>query len=304
VWEHEQLRAEWELNCCEFPASLRRLDRLRAEMRDHHDGAVPRFQIDQRTNIETQYGALCWFMGKPGQALRLVEQAARQALETRHGLTLIHCFSRGIIFTMTECQFYAEARSHAKILRSAIERHGMAAWIPIADCWTACIDALSGELRSAQVLRTAFENLWQGTVQIGHQAYHAVFTRAMLAIGQVDDAARIIDLVFQAGVQRAVLPEFLRLRAATERAVARDEDARSTLIRSVQVADEIGCLGWKLRSALDLATLLRDQGAVAEARQTLAPVYEQFTDGFDTGDLRSSRALLEQLDRTSRDCAE
>lgn len=57
VWEHEQLRAEWELNCCEFPASLRRLERLRAELRDEVAGSAPRFQIDQRTNIETTYGA-------------------------------------------------------------------------------------------------------------------------------------------------------------------------------------------------------------------------------------------------------
>jgi predicted ATPase len=298
MWEHEQLRAEWELNCCQYSASLRRLDRLRAEMRDELDGTVPRFQIDQRTNIETQYGALCWFMGQPGRAVEVIEQAARRALETRHGLTLIHCFSRGIIFTLTECHFHARARAYAKLLRSAIDRHGMAAWIPIADCWTACIDALSGELRSPQVVWTAFENLWQGSVQLGHHVYYALLARAMIALGQIDASARIVDLIFEAGVHRAVLPEFLRIRAAAERAFARDEQARETLARSVQLADEIGCLGWKLRSAVDLATLLCEQGEAAGARQVLAPVYAQFADGFDTGDLRNARALLEKLPAT------
>jgi hypothetical protein len=61
------------------------------------------------------------------------------------------------------------------------------------------------------------------------------------------------------------------------------------------MADKIGCLGWELRSAHDLALLLRDRGKRARARQILAPVYDHFTDGFSTGDLMQSRELLAQL---------
>jgi hypothetical protein len=91
------------------------------------------------------------------------------------------------------------------------------------------------------------------------------------------------------------LPELLRVRAATERAFRQDGQAETTLLESLRVAEEVGLLAWKLRSAHDLAVLLKDRGALAEARQILVPVYEQFTDGFDSGDLRSSRQLLGQL---------
>jgi len=111
----------------------------------------------------------------------------------------------------------------------------------------------------------------------------------------MEDATRAVALVFEQGVQRWMLPEFLRLRAATERAAGRDGDAKATLIEALGVAEEIACLSWKLRSALDLARLLKDQGRNAEARKILAPVYARFSDGFDTGDLRQSRELLARL---------
>ena len=37
---------------------------------------------------------------------------------------------------------------------------------------------------------------------------------------------------------------------------------------------------------------MRDQGKRAEARALLAPIYEWFTEGFDTGDLIEAEALL------------
>ena len=52
---------------------------------------------------------------------------------------------------------------------------------------------------------------------------------------------------------------------------------------------------WELRAALDLARLWRDQGKVRQARELLAPVYGWFTEGFDTRDLKETKALLEEL---------
>ena len=48
-------------------------------------------------------------------------------------------------------------------------------------------------------------------------------------------------------------------------------------------------------AAMSLARLWRDQGKVREARDLLAAVYEWFTEGFDTRDLKEAKALLEQL---------
>jgi predicted ATPase len=50
-----------------------------------------------------------------------------------------------------------------------------------------------------------------------------------------------------------------------------------------------------LRAAVSLARLRRDQGRHAEARGLLAPVYDWFTEGFGTPDLKEAKALLDEL---------
>lgn len=53
---------------------------------------------------------------------------------------------------------------------------------------------------------------------------------------------------------------------------------------------------WRtLRAATSLARLRRDQGRSAEAVAPLQPVYERFSEGFDTADLRAAKALLDAL---------
>jgi predicted ATPase len=51
----------------------------------------------------------------------------------------------------------------------------------------------------------------------------------------------------------------------------------------------------KLRAAMSMARLWRDQGKRKEARELLAPVYGWFTEGFDTLDLKEAKALLDEL---------
>ena len=48
---------------------------------------------------------------------------------------------------------------------------------------------------------------------------------------------------------------------------------------------------------MSLAHLWRDQGKAQQARERLAPVYEWFTEGFDTRDLKDAKALLDLLVR-------
>ena len=46
---------------------------------------------------------------------------------------------------------------------------------------------------------------------------------------------------------------------------------------------------------MSMARLLRAQGKVQQARELLAPVYDWFTEGFDTLDLKEAKALLKEL---------
>ena len=47
---------------------------------------------------------------------------------------------------------------------------------------------------------------------------------------------------------------------------------------------------------MSLARLWQQQGKQAAARALLAPVYDWFTEGFDTADLQEAKVLLEELE--------
>jgi predicted ATPase len=52
---------------------------------------------------------------------------------------------------------------------------------------------------------------------------------------------------------------------------------------------------WRLRATTSLARLLAKQGRRDEARAMLADIYDWFTEGFDTADLKEAKSLLEEL---------
>jgi predicted ATPase len=52
---------------------------------------------------------------------------------------------------------------------------------------------------------------------------------------------------------------------------------------------------WELRATTSLARLLASQGGREEARAMLAEIYNWFTEGFDTADLKDAKILLDQL---------
>jgi predicted ATPase len=87
------------------------------------------------------------------------------------------------------------------------------------------------------------------------------------------------------------LSELLRIKSQILAARHDREAAMNCLTEALAVARAQSALAWELRSTMALARmLLRDR-----ARHTLALVYDRFTEGFDTADLKLARALLEDL---------
>ena len=71
--------------------------------------------------------------------------------------------------------------------------------------------------------------------------------------------------------------------------------AEKLFLEGLDLAHRQGALAWELRCATSLARLWRDQGRSKEAGALLAPVYERFTEGFTTSDLRTAKALIDEL---------
>jgi predicted ATPase len=73
------------------------------------------------------------------------------------------------------------------------------------------------------------------------------------------------------------------------------EAAEELYRKALGIAQEQQAKLWELRASVSLARLHRDQGRRAKARDVLAPVYDWFTEGFDTPDLKDAKALLDTL---------
>ena len=71
--------------------------------------------------------------------------------------------------------------------------------------------------------------------------------------------------------------------------------AEACFHHALDVARKQQAKSWELRVAMSLARLWLSQGKRGEARELLAPVYEWFTEGFETADLQETTALLNEL---------
>ena len=79
-----------------------------------------------------------------------------------------------------------------------------------------------------------------------------------------------------------------------------DETSEALFRQALDEARQQGALSWELRAATSLARLLRDQGRHADAIACLRPVYDRFTEGFETADLIAAKELLEVLGDAGR----
>ena len=92
------------------------------------------------------------------------------------------------------------------------------------------------------------------------------------------------------------MPEFLRVRGAILAQAGEATAAEQAFQASLDMADAQGALSWRLRTVSSQARLRLKQGRLAEAREPLVETYGRFTEGFETLDLRTARALIAEID--------
>lgn len=90
-------------------------------------------------------------------------------------------------------------------------------------------------------------------------------------------------------------PETLRARALQRQKAGDTRGAETLLLQALALARRHQARAWELRSATSLARLKLEAGNSLVARQVLAPVFEQFSEGFGTRDLAEAATVLEGL---------
>jgi tetratricopeptide (TPR) repeat protein len=114
--------------------------------------------------------------------------------------------------------------------------------------------------------------------------------------GAIGDALETVEQALQFNPDELVYrPETLRLRGELWLKLGQTELAEAGFREAIALARSMGAKAWELRATTSLARLLAKYGRRDEAHAMLAEIYNWFTEGFDTADLKDAKALLEQL---------
>src|SRR5499427_7737834 len=128
----------------------------------------------------------------------------------------------------------------------------------------------------------------------------ALLAEAQRMIGQPEAGLRVLaealvhvehtgERYYEAEIHR--LKGELLLQQSSDNAT----EAESCFRHALGIARTQQARSLELRAAMSLSRLWQQQDKRQEAHDLLAPIYNWFTEGFDTADLKDAKALLEEL---------
>jgi class 3 adenylate cyclase/tetratricopeptide (TPR) repeat protein len=274
---------------------------------------LPIYDKGEHAQLVNEYGwdPLCgtllwaavslWALGYPDRAREAAFHLLARARELRHAWNLGWCLSLGTT-SLLLCGDTVTARKWLIEMRSLGEEHALAA---LADVewplhWGSLLIREGNDLEGYETYTRGCEIWtrlgWVGAIHRGEMRR----AEALCRLGRIDAGIALIESALQtitrvgAGMEEA---EAYRIKALLLANTSDDnlKEAEATFLKSLEVARRQNARGWELRTATSLACFWTTQGRRKEARDLLAPIYSWFTEGFDTQDLRTAKALLEEV---------
>jgi len=242
-----------------------------------------------------------WMLGYPDQAVRMSNEQDAHARRLGHALDLGYALTVGGYSYDYRCE-------PAQLLERVREADRLARDQGIPLLYQVMVPQVEGlaRLRSRH-LSESIVLLRQGIERWTRLGGHtrvpylkSALAEALALQGDLDAALRAIgealEQIERPGWQeRSHLAEVLRLKGWVLMRQGRQEEAETVLRASIDWARQQQARSWELRSSTTLAQLLLDRGQRDAAREVLAPIYDWFTEGFDTHDLNAARKVLESI---------
>ncbi len=291
----------------DFAASRAHLERMIAFYEpQHHRSLVLLSGADGGLSAMAYHAGCLWALGYPEQASKQSEDALALAMESDHPFTLAD------VLTYGGCLFQAMLRNasvllnHAEALVQLATERGFINWLGHGVFYRGHALAMLGkveegiaELREGlALLRESAAAHEEGGAVLGLPIGLYALGEAQALSGQPEEGLATLHqalAIVEETDERQWEVELRRLRAELLLMLGQDADAEASLFKAVEVARRQRTKSWELRAATSLARLWQQQGQVDRARQALSAIYDWFTEGFDTRDLREARALLDEL---------
>jgi predicted ATPase len=283
------------------PGARRHLERVLADYAAvDHPRYMIRFQIDLLVTARAFLARVLWLQGFPDQAMRAAERSIADARAADHAVSFCFALGLGACPIALLVGDLAKAEHYVGMLLDHSTRHGLTHWRAYGACYHGALaikrdDVVTG----SRLLRAGFDQF--GNARPALQFVALLMTAVFGHAGQ--DSEGLVEL--NEAIERPerteecwLIAELLRIKGeflllqGTQGAATEAEDH---FRQALGWARRQGALSLELRAATSLARLLRNQGRPADAAALLGPVYDRFTEGFNTADLSATKALLDAL---------
>jgi tetratricopeptide (TPR) repeat protein len=130
------------------------------------------------------------------------------------------------------------------------------------------------------------------------EAYGYLLARVLALDGRPDEAFSTLTPAFEWAEQKGLVADLARMHHLKGRILegkSNSKEAENSFRTAIEIARRQSAKSLELQATTSLARLLTKQGKRDEARTMLADIYNWFTEGFDTADLKEAKALLEEL---------
>ena len=155
---------------------------------------------------------------------------------------------------------------------------------------------LGSTAEGVSLIRQGLADLTENNVRSLAPDALTMLAEAQALDGMTDDALITIEQALHLNPQEVLArPEALRVRGELRQKIRQAEAAEADFREAIALAQKMSSKMLELRATTSFARLLRDTGRRDEARAMLAEIYNWFTEGFDTADLRDAKDLLAEL---------
>jgi hypothetical protein len=238
-----------------------------------------------------------WLQGHPTQAEQRVRQTVKDAERKGHPATLGLALSwaPGIFLWIGDL---GAAEEHADRLIAHAQSHSLGPYLAVARSYKGAVAIRRGQARNGvEDLESALQQLRALRYEM-HTDFKLYLVEGLLAVGRPGEGMTMIEEAIgsiQAKGDLLHLPEALRVKSSVLLSLRpRADDAKACLVQSLDWGRRQGARSWELRTAVDLARLLRGRRP-KEAQALLRPVFERFAEGRETADVKAAECLLAEL---------
>jgi predicted ATPase len=263
-----------------------------------HSPAGVRFRFGQPMAARVILAQMLWLQGYPDQAMQAARCSVDESGVTGHAISHCDALAQAMCPIALRVGDYEAAESSIELLQDLAERHALGPWTILSRCWKATYYIERGERDlGISLLAANLELLREARFAFYRTQFMGTLATGLAERGDVEHAVALIDEALRRCKAREefwCLPEILRLKGKIL-TLAKDVDAMQVedhFQESLHCAREQQALSWELRAALSLADLQRRAGLINQARVGVAEVYQRFTEGFATADLKAALSFV------------